>query len=74
VLHYKYKKMDSDANQQQRSLELLFSMLFACHPTEEDQRKFLAFGLKDSILRTAVEMPMTCDAVSKVLTIFTGKC
>jgi hypothetical protein len=73
VLHYKHEKMDPDASQQHRSLELLLSTLSECHPTEEDRRMFSAFGLKDSMLRTAIENSMTRNVVSKVLTAFNGK-
>jgi hypothetical protein len=54
-------------------LELLFDTLSECHPTEEDKSKFVAFGLKGSMLKTALEIPATCDIVSKLLTLFTGE-
>jgi hypothetical protein len=74
VLHYTYEKTDPDANQQHRSLELLFNTLSECRPTEEDRGKFSALGLKGSMLKTAIESQTTRDTISKVLTVFTGKC
>jgi hypothetical protein len=73
VLRYKYEKMDPDSGQQHRLLELLFSTLSKCHPTEEDRKIFSAFGLKGSMLGTAIEYPTTRGLVSEILTNFTGE-